>query len=226
MNSKKIKIVFTALALALTMGLTACSEGANHNEPSASASPSASLPASPSASSSTSPAESEPATETETASDQPAAELPATKAFQLELEGNKEEREAKLAVGEGYSLYIFEQFSFDKAAGKLTMNVDPNYSVEITKLPSDYNVDKLKADGTADLKAIGTVEDLTATDSGSMIMNASVYLKARNDEGSKEFIVMEFGGNGYLLEVNIPVGEPTEGFVPLAHTSINSIVNQ
>jgi hypothetical protein len=214
MNTRKKKIVFTVLALALTIGLTACSGGANNNEPSSS--PSASPTASQSASASPS----------ASASEQPTAELPATKSFTLELEGNKEEREATLAVGDGYSLYMFEQFSFDQASDKLTMNVDPNYYVEITKLPVDYNGDVLKQEGTAELQAIGTVEDMTSKDSGSIIKNATVYLKARDDKGSKEYIVTEFGGNGYILKVNIPVGEPTEGFVPLAHTSITSIVNQ
>ena len=220
MNTKKKKIAITLFALALTMGLTACSDGANNNAPSAnptsSQSPSESPAASPSESPSASAVESE----------QPAAELPATKEFPIELEGNTEQREAKLAVGEGYSLYIFEQFSFDRASGKLTMNVDPNYSVEITKLPSGYNADELKAEGTEDLQSLGEVEDYTTMDNGSSIKNASIYLKARNDDGSKEYIVTEVDGSGYLLKLNIPVGEPTEGFGPLAHTSINSIVNQ
>lgn len=216
MNTKKKKIAVTLLTLALTMGLTACNDGANNNEPSTNnASPTASL--SPSASPTASAVESE----------QPAAELPESKVFSIEMEGNTEERVADLAVGEGYFLYIFvDQFSFDETAGKLTMNVDPNYSVEITKLSSGYNVDELKAVGTKELESLGAVEDYVTLNKGSSINNALVYLKARNDNGSKEFIVTEVDGNGYLLKVNIPVGEPTEGFVPLAHTSINSIANQ
>lgn len=160
------------------------------------------------------------------AEDTPAQELPATKDFKLQLEGNEETRTGTLAKGDGYALYIFEQFKFDAAANKLIMNVDNNYYVEISKLPEGFKLDDVKADAEKELKSVGDVQTIDPKDSNSMLGDFDLMLKAASNKLTKEVIVKTVGGTSFLFKVNQPVGEPTEGFGPLAFTSMGSIVAQ
>lgn len=156
----------------------------------------------------------------------PAQELPATKDFKFQLEGNEETRTGTLAKGDGYALYIFEQFKFDKAAGKLIMNVDNNYNVEISKLPEGFKLDDVKADAEKELKAVGDVQTMDPKDVNSMIGGVDLMVVGRSDKLTKEVIVKTVGGASFLFKVNMPVGEPSEGFGPLAFASMGSIVAQ
>ncbi|CAM3421739.1 hypothetical protein PALU110988_21700 [Paenibacillus lupini] len=160
------------------------------------------------------------------AGDTPAKDLPATKDFKFQLEGNEETRTGTLAKGEGYALYIFEQFKFDAAANKLIMNVDNNYYVEISKLPEGFKLDDIKADAEKELAATGDVQTIDPKDSSSMIGDFDLMLKAAGDKLTKEVIVKTVDGASFLFKVNQPVGEPTEGFSPLASASMGSIVSQ
>ncbi|SFE87601.1 hypothetical protein SAMN05216378_4418 [Paenibacillus catalpae] len=160
------------------------------------------------------------------AGDTPVKELPATKDFKFQLEGNEETRTGTLAKGDGYALYIFEQFKFDAAANKLIMNVDNNYYVEISKLPEGFKLDDIKADAEKELAATGDVQTIDPKDSSTMIGDFDLMLKAADDKLTKEVIVKTVDGASFLFKVNQPVGEPTEGFSPLASASMGSIVSQ
>ncbi|ACS98946.1 hypothetical protein [Paenibacillus sp. JDR-2] len=161
------------------------------------------------------------------AGDTPAVnELPATKDFKFQLEGNEETRTGTLAKGDGYALYIFEQFKFDAAANKLIMNVDNDYYIEISKLPEGFKLDDVKADAEKELKSVGDVQSIDQKDSKSMIGDVDLMLKAASNKLTKEVIVKTVDGTSFLFKVNQPVGEPTEGFGPLAFTSMGSIAAQ
>jgi hypothetical protein len=160
------------------------------------------------------------------AGDTTVKELPATKDFKFQLEGNEETRTGTLAKGEGYALYIFEQFKFDAAANKLIMNVDNNYYVEISKLPEGFKLDDIKADAEKELAATGDVQTIDPQDSNSMIGDFDLMLKAASNKLTKYVIVKTVDDTSFLFKVNQPVGEPTEGFGPLAFTSMGSIAAQ
>lgn len=153
-------------------------------------------------------------------------ELPATKELEVELEGMKEERTANLAEGQGYALYVFDIFDFDSQSDTLSMKYDSNYKVKITKLPSDYNTDDLRSEAKERLSKTGNVEEVTGEVMNRFMPDTSVFLQAAGNDLSQQYIVKEIGGQGYAFEVNIPQGEPSEGFVPLAYASLNSIVTQ
>jgi hypothetical protein len=152
--------------------------------------------------------------------------LPATKTIDVEVEGMVDPREAKLVKGEGYGFYMFEQFSFDAAANKLTMNIDPDYSVEFIKLPSDYNLDALREEGEQELKPVGEIRELKDEELHKSMQGASLFLIASGDGLTKEYIVKEIDGTGYVFKVNMPQREASEGFGPLAFASINSLVSE
>ncbi len=153
-------------------------------------------------------------------------ELPATKTIDVEVEGQVDPREAKLVKGAGYGFYMFEQFSFDAAANKLTMNVDPDYAVEIVKMPSDYNLDTLREEGEQELKSVGEIRELKDEELHKSMQGASLFLIASGDGLTKEYIVKDIDGTGYVFKVNMPHREASEGFGPLAFASINSLVSE
>ncbi|MNJ59478.1 hypothetical protein D3C77_551650 [compost metagenome] len=153
-----------------------------------------------------------------------AGELPATKELEVEIEGMTETRIAQLAEGNGYALYIFDIFTFDSEANTLSMNYDNKYNVEIIKLPSNYNADQLSLEAKEQLSKTGKVQEVQGDVIQRFMPDTSVFLDATGDKLTQQYIVKEIDGQGYIFKLNIPHGEPTEGFVPLAYASLNSIV--
>lgn len=157
---------------------------------------------------------------------QPGVNLPETKEFTVTLEGGKEKRTGKLAQAEGYALYVFDGFTFDAAANKLSMDIDKDYYVEIEKLPSGFEVEEIKAGAEKELAALGKVHELKGGEINSMLGGASLMLIGSSDKLTNEVIVKEVDGTGYLIKVNMPHSEASEGFGPFAFTSLSSISNQ
>lgn len=151
-------------------------------------------------------------------------DLPAEKPIEVELEGMKETRTAKLAKGEGYAFYMFDGFSFDAGANKLTMNYDPGYHVVITKLPSGYDIEELAKAAKDDLAKNGKVEQLSGDKVYVTMRDAELFLIAQGDGLTQEYIVKNMGGQGFAFLLNMPHGEASEGFGPLAFASINTTV--
>jgi len=154
-----------------------------------------------------------------------AADLPATKDLTLLLEGTEEVRTAKLAVGGGFALYVFDIFSFDPERGVLSMNVDPNYYAAIAKLPEDYNLEDIKKAALDELSRVGEVRELGANEIDPALGGAKLYLTASNDRLVQSVIVKETGGAAFKIKLNKPVGEPMEGFGPHVHASLGTLTN-
>ncbi|WP_110931847.1 hypothetical protein [Paenibacillus bouchesdurhonensis] len=152
--------------------------------------------------------------------------LPATKQLEVELEGMKEARNANLAEGNGYALYVFDIFTFDSKTDTLSMNYDPNYKVKIVKLPSDYKTDELLSEANKQLSKNGQVEEVQSDVMDRFMKDTSVFLEAVGNDLTQQYIVKEIDGQGYAFELIIPHGEATEGFVPLAYATLNSIVTK
>ncbi|MEY8746912.1 hypothetical protein [Paenibacillus tundrae] len=152
---------------------------------------------------------------------------PKTSELEVTVEGMTEKRPVTLAQGNGYSLYVFEPMAFDADENELTMKIDPDYEVEIEKLPSDYNLDFLKMDAKEELSETGEVKELTKKELSTGSMNdAQLYMMSQNDKKTEYYIVKELDGNGFIFRVNAPIGEPSEGFLPMAYASLNSIMNE
>ncbi|WP_145409994.1 hypothetical protein [Paenibacillus xylanexedens] len=155
------------------------------------------------------------------------SDRPKTSELEVTVEGMTEQRPVRLAQGDGYSLYVFEPMAFDADENELTMKIDPDYEVEIEKLPSDYNLDFLKMDAKEELSETGEVKELTKKELSTGSMNdAQLYMMSQNDKKTEYYIVKELDGNGFIFRVNAPIGEPSEGFLPMAYASLNSIMNE
>ncbi|AWB45636.1 hypothetical protein DCC85_16485 [Paenibacillus sp. CAA11] len=151
-------------------------------------------------------------------------ELPQTKQLNVTLEGNQEQRTAKLAQGDGFAIYVPEGFSFDSKAGKLTLDADPDYFATVTKLPSDYKLDYLALEADQELSDVGRVKTLKGDAIAEPMRDAKLFMLGDGSKRTKEYIVKEIGGQGYVFRLEIPVGEAAEGFGPLAFASLNSVV--
>lgn len=55
--------------------------------------------------------------------------------------------------------------------------------------------------------------------------DASLFLTAKEEtsETSHQYIVKKQDGNEFAFTITIPVGEPSEGFVPHVYASLNTI---
>jgi hypothetical protein len=193
-------------AAVLAAALTACgntSDEPKGEAPSPSSSPSAS--ASPAA---------EPGSPAPGPSESAAADLPASKELSLILEGNPEKKTAKLATGEGFAFYRFDIFSFDPKLGLLTMNVDDNYYARIEQLPEGYKLKDVRQAAVDKLSKVGEVREYKDGELDPALGGAALLLSAHNDKLTQEVIVKEVGSSAYRIEVNMPVGEPSEGFAP------------
>ncbi|MEK4367229.1 hypothetical protein [Paenibacillus sp. FSL R5-0473] len=150
-----------------------------------------------------------------------------TSELEVTVEGMTEKRPVTLAQAKGYSLYVFEPMAFDAEDHELTMKIDPDYEVEIEKLPANYNLDALKMDAKEELSETGEVKQLTAEQlSNGPMKDARLYMMSQNDKKTEYFIVKELDGNGFIFHIQAPIGEPSEGFLPMAYASLNSIMNE
>ncbi|MBD8839257.1 MULTISPECIES: hypothetical protein [Paenibacillus] len=155
------------------------------------------------------------------------SDRPKTSELEVTVEGMTEKRPVTLAQAKGYSLYVFEPMAFDAEDHELTMKIDPDYEVEIEKLPVNYNLDALKMDAKEELSETGEVKQLTAEQlSNGPMKDAKLYMMSQNDKKTEYFIVKELDGNGYIFHIQAPIGEPSEGFLPMAYASLNSIMNE
>ncbi|AET61934.1 hypothetical protein HPL003_26090 [Paenibacillus terrae HPL-003] len=146
-----------------------------------------------------------------------------TQAFELSLEGKKEKQTATLAKGEGYSLYVFDPMSLFPDQNRVALAVDDNYYAEITKLPSDFNLDELQKEGEKDLASIGKVQKLDKAAVPQAITSSRLFLQASGSKITQQYIVVENKTGGFIVKVNIPQGEPAEGFESFIYTSLESL---
>lgn len=150
-----------------------------------------------------------------------------TSELEVTVEGITEKRPVTLAQAKGYSLYIFEPMAFDAKDHELMMKIDPRYKVEIEKLPSDFNLDYLKMDAKEELSEVGEVKELTPEQlSNGPMKDARLFMMSQNGKKTQYFIVKELDGNGFIFHIDAPVGEPSEGFLPMVYASVNSIMNE
>ncbi|WP_434749999.1 hypothetical protein [Paenibacillus amylolyticus] len=155
------------------------------------------------------------------------SDRPKTSELEVTVEGITEKRPVNLAQAKGYSLYIFAPMEFDAEDHELTMKIDPAYKAEIEKLPSDFNLDYLKMDAKEELSKTGEVKELMAEQlSNGPMKDARLFMMSQNDKKTQYFIVKELDGNGFIFHINAPIGEPSEGFLPMVYASVNSIMNE
>ncbi|MFC4306790.1 hypothetical protein [Cohnella boryungensis] len=187
--------------LAMAFALVACS---SVNEPAGSprstASPSQNASASSPAPSANTPAPSE---------KPPGTARPQTESFDL-ITGPQA---ATLHQGDGFSLYLFDGFVFDADQGRLSLEKNSDYDVEIKLLPTDEDLSKLRAAGEEELAKAGKVSDYSGELVEHPLGSAELYLQAESGDGISDYIVWKAeSGDRFLFRLHNPKGKEASDF--------------
>ncbi|WP_337031138.1 hypothetical protein [Paenibacillus illinoisensis] len=157
---------------------------------------------------------------------EPASETtrPESESFELMTADGNQSMEAELKQGEGFSLYVFEKFTFDEAAGRLSLSSNPDYYVDIEPLPSNYDVTQLEAEGNEELSTAGEVSDYSGELVEHPLRFAELYLQASGEEGISDYMVWKSeAGDAFLFRLHNPKGEEASDFAGPVLVSLSTL---
>ncbi|KGE17957.1 hypothetical protein [Paenibacillus wynnii] len=151
------------------------------------------------------------------------SERPRTQVFGGQ-EGGVSGQEGTLEQGNGYSLYVFEDFTLDGQSGRLSLTKDPAYYAEIEHLPSGYDLTALKQQGQTELSAMGKASDHSGELFEHPLGFADLYLQATGDKGIEDYMVWKNpAGEAFLFRIHNSKGELSSKFVPWIMVSLATL---
>ncbi|CQR54726.1 hypothetical protein [Paenibacillus riograndensis] len=154
-----------------------------------------------------------------------ATERPKTRTFG-EQEGGGSGQTGTLEQGDGYSLYVFEDFTLDAQSGRLSLTKDPAYYADIEHLAAGYDLAALKQQGQTELSAMGKVSDHSGELFEHPLGFADLYLQAAGDKGIEDYMVWKNqAGEAFLFRIHNPKGELSNKFVPWVMVSLATLEN-
>ncbi|WP_178019209.1 hypothetical protein [uncultured Paenibacillus sp.] len=217
---QKYATLLKFLVFAMVLLLTACSGGTA--KPSANSEPSP-----PVKEEVTSPASENGNGNENAKGNAPESTRPAVADFDLMTGEGNQTFKANLQQGEGFSLYVFDKFAFDAAKGRLYLSKHPEYEVTIERLPSNYDLDQLKAKGQEELGTLGKISDY----SGELVEHplgfAEIYLQASGVDGIRDYIVWKSAtGDAFLFRLRNPKGEEAADFAGPVLVSLSSVQSE
>ncbi|KAA8745909.1 hypothetical protein [Paenibacillus sp. UASWS1643] len=147
-----------------------------------------------------------------------------TESFEMLTADGNQSLEATLQQGEGFSLYVFEKFTFDAAQGRLSLTSNADYYVDIEPLPSDYNLAELKTAGKEELEKAGKVSDYSGELVEHPLGYAELYLQAAGEEGISDYMVWKSEeGDAFLFRLHNPKGEEASDFASPVLVSLSTV---
>ncbi|NMI03686.1 hypothetical protein HF638_06840 [Paenibacillus sp. SZ31] len=203
-------IMMSISLIVMVLALAACSG----NEPSTPAGETTPAPST----------ENEQAAETGGTEEANETERPQTESFEMLTADGNQSLEATLQQGEGFSLYVFEKFTFDAAQGRLSLTDNTDYYVDIEPLPSDYNLAELETTGKEELEKAGKVSDYSGELVEHPLGSAELYLQASGEEGISDYMVWTSEeGDAFLFRLHNPKGEEASEFASLVLVSLSTV---
>ncbi|MCM3782227.1 hypothetical protein M3231_04535 [Neobacillus mesonae] len=152
------------------------------------------------------------------------AARPETESFELMTSEGNQSLEAVLHQGEGFSLYVFEKFTFDPAAGRLSLSSNSSYYVDIEPLTSDYDLAQLEAAGIEELSQVGEVSNYSGELVEHPLGSAELYLQASGAEGISDYMVWTSeAGDAFLFRLHNPKGEEASDFAGPVLVSLSTV---
>ncbi|MFD1134649.1 hypothetical protein [Paenibacillus urinalis] len=147
-----------------------------------------------------------------------------TKSFEMLTSEGNQLFEGRLQNGEGFSMYVFEKFTFDADTGRLSLTSNPDYYVDIKPLPADYNLEQLEAAAKEDLSEAGKVSDY----SGELVEHplgfAELYLQASGVEGISDYMVWTSEqGDAFEFRLHNPKSEEASDFAGPVLVSLSTV---
>ncbi|WP_172197228.1 hypothetical protein [Saccharibacillus qingshengii] len=156
------------------------------------------------------------------------SERPATETFTVG-DGVAETAVGTLQQGDGYSLYVLDGYKLEASSGRLVMTANPDYYAEIEKLPADFDLDKLRSEGTAELAKSGAKVDEFFSDTlvESPMVNAALFLQGSGEKELRDYIVWKARDeSAYLFRLVMPESEEGSPFYMEATTSLSTILGE
>lgn len=131
---------------------------------------------------------------------------------------------ATLQQGEGFSLYVFEKFTFDASKGRLSLSDNTAYEVNIKSLPANYDLTQLETAGKEELEGFGEVSDFSGELVEHPLGSAELYLQATSGEGIRDYIVWQSkDGDAFLFRLHNPKGEEASDFSAPVFVSLSTV---
>ena len=127
--------------------------------------------------------------------------------------------------GEGFSLYVFDKFAFEAAEGRLFLNSNPEYDVEIESLPANYDLAQLETAGKEELDKFGEVSDFSGELVEHPLGSAEIYLQVSSSEGINDYIVWQSQKQVtlFLFRLHNPKGEEASDFAGPVLVSLSTV---
>lgn len=152
---------------------------------------------------------------------------PAVKDFELLTSKGNQSLMATLQYGKGFSLYVFEYFTFNEETGRLSMSSNPNYYVDIESLPSEYDLAHLEIAGEEELSQIGEVFNY----SGELVEHplgfADLYLQTTGQDGIRDYILWKSeSGDAFLFRLHNPKGMEASDFAGPILVSLSTVQSE
>ncbi|MFB5676265.1 hypothetical protein [Paenibacillus terreus] len=117
-----------------------------------------------------------------------------------------------------------KKFTFDAAAGRLSLSSNPDYYVDIELLPSDYDLAQLEAEGKEELTQDGEVSDYSGELIEHPLGSAELYLQASGPEGISDYIVWTSeAGAAFLFRLHNPKGEDASDLAGPVLVSLSTV---
>ncbi|SDO01802.1 hypothetical protein SAMN05518871_109117 [Psychrobacillus sp. OK028] len=152
---------------------------------------------------------------------------PAVENFELLTSEGNHSLEAALQHGKGYSLYVFENFTFDAAKGRLSMSNNLGYYVDIEVLPSDYDLEQLEIIGEEELSQFGVMQNYSGELVEHPLVFADLYLQVSGEEGISDYIVWKSeAGDAFLFRLHNPKGEEASDFAGPVLISLSTVQSE
>ncbi|KOP83888.1 hypothetical protein AMS60_01755 [Bacillus sp. FJAT-21945] len=152
---------------------------------------------------------------------------PAVESFELLTSKGNQSLEATLHQGKGFSLYVFEKFTFDATSGRLSLSGNPGYYVYIEPLPSDYDLAQLEVAGKEELRQFGDVSNFSGELLEHPLGFADLYLQASGKEGISDYIVWTSeSGDAFLFRLHNPKGAEVSDFAGPIHISLSTVQSE
>lgn len=151
-------------------------------------------------------------------------ERPQTESFEMLTADGNQSLEATLQQGEGFSLYVFEKFTFDAAEGRLSLTSNADYYVDIEPLPADYDLAELETTGKEELEKAGKVSDYSGELVEHPLGSAELYLQASGEKGISDYMVWTSEeGDAFLFRLHNPKGEEASEFASPVLVSLSTV---
>lgn len=158
----------------------------------------------------------------------PAHALPAERSLEVTVEGQTEQRSARLFESpQRYAIYVLPQLQMtpeEPCCDLAYARADADFSMRIERLDPRQDVAGLRADMVLALSSVGEAEAVPAREAGATgFGDAELFMRARGDGVTSTMLVARIDGGRYRVTLHLPHREAYEGIAPSLWAMLGSL---